>query len=65
MNNPVYLCLLSTCFGQPIALHQEKIALSMRQWYLSFCVGGLWSVEQTPRTQSDKYHCCIDTAIFS
>ena len=43
----------------------------MRHWYLSLCIGGVWSAgwieiqtaDQTPRIQSDKYHCRIDTAI--
>ena len=27
----------------PRAHHQEKIAVSMRHWYLSLCMGGVWS----------------------
>jgi len=34
---------LSTCFGHPCAHHQEKIAVSMRHWYLSLCMGGVRS----------------------
>jgi len=46
----------------------------MRRWYLSLCMGGVWSTgwietpihpaDQTPPTQSDKYQRRIDTAIF-
>ena len=46
MHNSVeYICLFlfSTCFGHPRAHHQEKIAVSMRHWYLSLCMGGVWS----------------------
>jgi len=44
---------------------------------LSLCMGGVWSAgwietavsikpaDQTPPIQSDKYHCHIDTVIFS
>ena len=46
----------------------------MRHWYLSLCMDGDWSAgwifqiqpaDLTPPTQSDKYQCRIDTAIFS
>jgi len=39
----IYLFLLSTCFGHPRAHHQEKIAVSIRNWYLPLCMGGDWS----------------------
>ena len=53
-------------------IHQEKIAVSMRHWYLSLCMGGVWyagwieiqPAEQTQPIQSDKYQCRIDTVIF-
>jgi len=56
----IYLFLFCTCFG-----HQEKITVSMRQWYLSLCMGGVWTADQTPHIQADKYQCRIDTVIFS
>jgi len=28
-------------------------------------MGGVWSADQTPPIQSDKYQCRIDTVIFS
>ena len=37
----IYLCLFSTCFGHPSAHHQEKIAVSMRNLYLSLWMGGV------------------------
>jgi len=48
-----------------------EIDVSMRHWYLSLCMGGVWSarwgslqpVEKTPPIQSDKYQCRIDRAI--
>jgi len=42
-----------------------EITVSMRHRYLSLCMGGVWSSDQTPPIQSDKYQCRIDTAIFS
>jgi len=36
----------------------------MRHWYLSLCMCGVWSADQTPPIQSDKYQCRIDTTIF-
>jgi len=39
----IYLFLFSTCFGHPWAHHQEKITVYMRRWYLSLCMGGVWS----------------------
>ena len=71
----VYLFLFSTCFEQHCAHYQEKIAIFMRHWYLSICMGGVWSAgwsetptnrpDATPPIQSDKYECRIDTAISS
>jgi uncharacterized membrane protein len=60
-----YLFLFSTCFGHPCAHHQEKITVSMRNWCLSLCMGGVCSADQTPPIQCDKYQCRIDTVIFS
>ena len=37
----------------------------MRQWCLSLCMGGVFSAEQTPPVQSDKYQCRLDTVVFS
>ena len=36
---------LSTFFGHPCAHHRDKItvSISMRHWYLSLCMGGVWS----------------------
>ena len=39
----IYLFLFFTCFGHPRAHHQEKTAVSMWHWYLSLCMGGVWS----------------------
>jgi len=39
----IYLFLFSTCFGNPCTHHQEKITVSMRHWYLSLCMDGVWS----------------------
>jgi len=39
----MYLCLFCTCVGHPSAHHQEKITVSMRYWYLSLWMGGVWS----------------------
>jgi len=69
----IYLFLFSTYFGHPCAHHQENITVSMRQLYLSLCMGGVWSAgwieiqpeKQTQPIQSDKYQCRIDTVIFS
>ena len=61
----MYLFQFSTCFGHSCAQHQEKIAVSMRHWYLSLFVDGVWSADQTPPIQSDKYQCRRDTVIFS
>ena len=69
----IYLFLFCTCIGHPRAHHQEKIAVTMRPWYLSLCMGGVCAAgwveiqpaDQMPPIQSDKYQCCIDTAIFS
>ena len=46
----------------------------MRHWYFSVFVDSEWSAgwiefsvqptNQSPRTQSEKYQCLIDTAIF-
>ena len=55
-----------------MAHHQEKIAVSMRHWYLSLCMGGVrsagWSEIQpadlTPQMQIDKHQCRIDPVIF-
>ena len=67
----------SPCFGHSYVHNQEKIAVSMRRWYLSLSMGGVWSAgwveiavsfqpaERTPPTQSDKHQCRIDTVIFS
>jgi len=46
---------------------------SMRHCYLPLCMGGVWSAgwisiqptDQKPPIQSDKYHCSLDTVIFS
>ena len=45
----------------------------MRHWYLSLCMGGVWSAgwiatafqpaDHTPPIQSDKNQCRIDTVI--
>ena len=32
-----------TCFGHQSAHHQEKVTVSMRHWYLSLWMGGVWS----------------------
>ena len=67
----IYLFLFSTCFGHPSAHHQEKITVSMRYWYLSLWMSGVWSTgwiqpaDQMPPIRSDKYQCHIDTVIFS
>jgi len=61
----IYLFHFSSCFGHSHDHHQEKITVSMRHWYLSLCMGGVWSADQTPPIQSDKYQCRIDTLIFS
>ena len=69
----ICLYLFSKCFGHPCAHHQEKMAVSMRHWYLLLCMGGVWSAgwisiqtaDQTPLIQSDKYQCRIDTVLFS
>jgi hypothetical protein len=63
----IYICLFCTCFRHPSAHHQEKITVSMQQWYLSLWMGGVLSepANQMPPIQSDKYQCCIDTVIFS
>ena len=61
------------CFRHTSAHHQEKITVSMRHWYLSLLMGGVWSAgwvqirpaDQTLPIESDKYHCRIHTAIFS
>ena len=45
----------------------------MRHWYLSHCMGSVWSAgwieiqpgDQTPPIQSDKYQSRIDTATSS
>ena len=63
----------STRFGHPRAHHQEKTVVSMRRWYLSLCMGSVWSAgwiemqpaDQSPPIQSDKYQRRIDTAVFS
>jgi len=39
----IYLFLFSTCFGHPSAHYEEQITVSMRHWYLSLCMGGVWS----------------------
>jgi len=51
----IYLFLFSTCFGHPCAHHQERITVSMRHWYLSHCMSGIWSADQMPLIQCDKY----------
>ena len=57
--------------GHSCAHHQEKIAVLVRHWYLSLCMGGVWftgwiqPADQTPYMQSDKYQYLTDTAIFS
>ena len=58
----IHLCLFSARFGHPRAHHQEKVTVSMRHWYLSLCMSGVWcaAAEQTPPIQSDKYQCRID-----
>ena len=58
--------------GTHLPIIRRKIAVSMRHWYLSLCMGGVWSAgwikiqpaDQTPPIQIDKYQCLIDTAIF-
>ena len=67
----IYLFHFFTCFGHPRAHHQEKMTVSMRQWYLSLCMGGVWfadwieiqPADRSPPIQSDKYQCRIDTVI--
>jgi len=55
-----YLLLFSTCFGHPRALHREKIAISMRHWYLSLCTDGVccrhpYRVTNTSVTQIQQF----------
>jgi len=59
----IFISLLCM-FRANVCHHQEKITVFMRHWYLSFCVGGVWSADQTPPIQSDKYQCRIGTVIF-
>ena len=48
-----------------------EITVFMRHWYLSLCMGGVWSAgcieiqpaDQTPPNQNDKYQCRIETVI--
>jgi len=37
------LLLFSTGFGHPCAPNQDKITETMRRWYLSHCMDGVWS----------------------
>jgi hypothetical protein len=63
-------------FRTTICPSSGEIAVSMRHWYLSLCMRGVWSAgwsyirfstlqpaDQTPPTQSDKYQCRVDTVI--
>jgi len=56
----IYLFLFFTCFGHPCAHHQEQIAVSMRHWYMSLCMGDDWSTgwifnpDQKQTIQSDN-----------
>jgi len=58
-------------FRTTICPSSGEIAVSMRHWYLSLCMGGVWSAgcsslhpaEQKPPIKSDKYQCPIDRAI--
>ena len=61
-------------FRASMRLYREKITVSVRHWYLSLCMDGVWSAEwieliqpadQTPPTQIDKYQRRIDIVIFS
>jgi len=38
----IYLFLFSICFEHPRAHNQEKITVTLRHWYLSHSVGGVW-----------------------
>ena len=42
-----------------------EITVSMRHWYLSLCMGGVWSAgwSETSPIQSEKYHFRMDTVI--
>jgi len=55
--------------GIHMPITRRKIAVSIRHWYLSLCMCGVWSAiqpaEQTAPIQSDKYQCRLDTEIFS
>jgi hypothetical protein len=50
--------------GIHVPIIRRKIAVSVQQWYLSLCMGGVWSADQMPPIQSDKYQCRTDIAIF-
>ena len=67
----VCLFLLSTCFGQPCAHHQEKVlylcdtGICHSVWVASVLLVGvkLQPADQTPPIESDKYQCRIDTVL--
>ena len=51
----------------------RRVTVSVQHWYLSLCMGGVWSAgwieiqltDQTPPIRSDKYQRRIDAVIFS
>ena len=70
----IYLFLFSTCFGIHVPIIGRKLlylcdaGICHSVWVASGLLVGLNSIqpaEQTPRVESDKYHCRIDIAIFS
>ena len=76
--NPTRCTILSSIFISFLYMFRAtmcpssgEITVSMRHWYLSLCMGGVWSAgwisiqpaDQTPPIQSDKYQCRIDTVI--
>ena len=50
----IYLFHFFTCFGHPRAHHQEKMTVSMRQWYLSLSMGGVRSAGWIEKFQSNQ-----------
>jgi len=70
----IYLFLFSTFFGHSRAHNQEKITVSMQNWYSSLIMGGVWSAgwienptsrPDATHAERDEYQCRIDTVIFS
>ena len=59
--------------GIHVPIIRRKFDVSLRQWCLSLCMGGVWSAgwiemqpaDQKPLIQNDKYKCHIDTVLFS